>query len=144
VWLVAKSFQCDGKKPCGKCIEKPCDQECSYQPHIKHVKTELVEYLRSHQSWKYNAERIFHAIEANENIFAIIERVQNHKSVESIAQWLQATNRDFKSPSPIGSSHFMMAGCDNEMNDGVSPRFRWSSVTANEDIVQHLFTLYFT
>jgi hypothetical protein len=100
--------------------------------------------LKSHHSWKYNAECIFHAIEANENTFAIIERVQNHESVESIAQWLQAANGDSEGPSPISSSHFMMAGSDNEMDDDISPRFRWSSVTANEDIVQHLFTLYFT
>jgi hypothetical protein len=100
--------------------------------------------LKSHHLWKYNAERIFHAIEANENTFAIIERVQNHESVESIAQWLQAANGDSEGPSPISSSRFIMAGSDNEMDDGVSLRFRWSSVTANKDIVQHLFTLYFT
>jgi hypothetical protein len=74
----------------------------------------------------------------------IIERVQNHESVESIAQWLQAANGDSEGPSPISSSRSIIADSDNEMDDGVSPRFRWSSVTANEDIVQHLFTLYFT
>jgi hypothetical protein len=100
--------------------------------------------LRSYQSWKYNAERIFHAIEANENTSAIIERIQNHESVESIAQWLQAANSDSEGPSPISSSRFIMVGSDNEMDDRISPKFRWSSVTANEDIVQHLFTLYFT
>ncbi|PQE16267.1 nitrogen assimilation transcription factor nirA protein [Rutstroemia sp. NJR-2017a BVV2] len=65
---------------------------------------ELVESLRSHDSWKRNTERIFHAIEANENTSAIIERIQNHESVESIAQWLQETNSDFEGPSPKDSS----------------------------------------
>ncbi|PQE24996.1 hypothetical protein CJF32_00009567 [Rutstroemia sp. NJR-2017a WRK4] len=65
---------------------------------------ELVESLRSHDSWKRNAERIFHAIEANENTSAIIERIQNHESVESIAQWLQETNGDFEGPPPKDSS----------------------------------------
>ncbi|PQE19056.1 fungal specific transcription factor protein [Rutstroemia sp. NJR-2017a BVV2] len=65
---------------------------------------ELVESLRSHDSWKHNAERIFHAIEANENTYAIIERIQNHESVESIAQWLQETNGDFEGPPPKDSS----------------------------------------
>ncbi|PQE05389.1 fungal specific transcription factor protein [Rutstroemia sp. NJR-2017a BBW] len=95
---------CDGKEPCGKCIEKPPQQRCCYQPHIKYIKMELVESFRSHDSWKRNAERIFHAIEANENTSAIIERIQNHESVESIAQWLQETNGGFESPSPKDSS----------------------------------------
>jgi hypothetical protein len=102
--MVAKSFQCDGKEPCGKCIEKPPQQRCCYQPHIKYIKMELVENLRSHDSWKRNTERIFHAIEANENTSAIIERIQNHESVESIAQWLQETNGDFEGPPPKDSS----------------------------------------
>ncbi|PQE17802.1 nitrogen assimilation transcription factor nirA protein [Rutstroemia sp. NJR-2017a BVV2] len=76
----------------------------------------------------------------NENISAIIERVQNHDLVETIARWLEATNGKFKGLSPIDSSYFMIAGSDNEMDDNVSPRFRWSLVTANEDT----FTLYFT
>ncbi|PQE21346.1 hypothetical protein CJF31_00011354 [Rutstroemia sp. NJR-2017a BVV2] len=137
-------MHCDGNKPCGRCIDNPCDQECSYQPHSKHGKTELVESLKSHDSWKRNAERVFQAIEANENTSVIIERIQNHESVESIAQWLQAANSNSEGPSPISSSRCIIVGSDNEMDDCASPGFRWSSVTANENIVQHLLTLYFT
>jgi hypothetical protein len=100
--------------------------------------------LKSHDSWKRKSERVFRAIEANENIFAIIEQLQNHESVESIAQQLQDINGDVKGPLSKDSSLSIVEGSDHERDNGSSSIFRWSSVTADEEIIHYLLTLYFT
>ncbi|KAM3067486.1 hypothetical protein ACMFMG_011631 [Clarireedia jacksonii] len=135
--------KCDGKEPCGRCVFKALGN-CAYQPHTKHAKMQMVESLRSYQHWRRDAESIFHAIEANENISIIIDRLQNHGSIESIAQWLQSTNDDLDGRSSGASPHSTIEPTDNETN-GVGPSaFQWSSLPADEEIMHHLFTLYFT
>lgn len=142
IGAAAKYAQCDGKEPCGRCIDRALGT-CAYQPHTKHAKIQMVESLRSHQQWRQDAESIFRAIEANEDIPTIVDRLQNHESIESIAQFLQSSNYDSEVHSPRASSHSTMDVTDNETSGGPSA-FRWSTVTANDEILHHLFILYFT
>ncbi|KAM3067111.1 hypothetical protein ACMFMG_011667 [Clarireedia jacksonii] len=116
--------KCDGRKPCGKCIGRPLQQECCYQPHVKHVKMELLDSLRSHHLWKYDIERIFRAIETNENTSTIVERIQNYDSAETIAQWLREAKGDSEDPSLKDSSLSIVESSDHEKDNRSSSLFR--------------------
>ena len=87
--------------------------------------------------------QILQALCTDEKVPEILDRLQNGETYESIVDWLgRAPLDDFETLSPRLSQHSTFDASDHEMG-GVSSNFKWTSVTSNTAILDHLFQLYF-
>jgi hypothetical protein len=88
-------------------------------------------------------EQILQALSTDEKVPEILDRLQNGETYESIVDWLgRAPLDDFETLSPRLSQHSTFDASDHEMG-GVPSNFKWTSVTSNTSILDHLFQLYF-
>ena len=89
-------------------------------------------------------EQILQALSTDEQVPEILDRLKNGETYESIVEWLgRAPMDDYETLSPRLSQHSTFEASDHEMA-GVSPtNFRWTSVTSNTAVLDHLFQLYF-
>jgi len=135
--------KCDGKKPCKRCAGRVEDSECIYEVHIKHAKEELVKQIKELRAKGHLTEQILQALSTDEKVPEIIERLRNGDTYESIVEWLgRSPTADFETLSPRGSQHSTFEATDHEMA-GVDSPFRWTTVTSDTAILDHLFQLYF-
>ncbi|KAH6699925.1 putative nitrogen assimilation transcription factor nirA [Leptodontidium sp. MPI-SDFR-AT-0119] len=78
--------------------------------------------------------------EAAENTLSTDEKVPD---ILGIVEWLgRAPMDEFETLSPRESRHSAFEGSDHEMS-GVSSTSRWTSVTSDTVVLDHLFQLYF-
>jgi hypothetical protein len=135
-------MQCDGKKPCKRCATRVETSECIYEIHIKHAKEELVKQIKDLRAKDHMTEQILQALSTDEKVPEILERLKNGETYESIVEWLgRAPIDDFETLSPRLSQHSTFEASDYEMSGVASTR--WTTVTSNTAVLDHLFQLYF-
>ncbi|TGO21641.1 hypothetical protein BPAE_0208g00120 [Botrytis paeoniae] len=133
--------KCDGKQPCTRCTSKRSSfqDECIYEPHTKNAKTMLVRDLKESHGIRHKAEKIFTWLANNtENEHDILERIKNRESITEIADWLESIES-------TGESQLSIYGSSNNELDGDLPNeFAWTTVTDDDEVIDHLISLYFT
>ena len=86
-------------------------------------------------------EQILQALSTDEKIPEILERLKNGETYEYIVEWLgRSPNADMEAMSPLESQLSMLEGSDQEMG---ATNFRWTSVTSDTAVLDHLFQLFF-
>jgi hypothetical protein len=135
--------QCDGKKPCKRCATRLETAECIYEIHIKHAKEELVKQIKELKAKDHLTEQILQALSTDEKVPDILERLKNGETYESIVEWLgRSSVEDLETLSPRESQHSTFEVSDHEMG-GVSLPGRWTTVTNDKAVMDHLLQLYF-
>ncbi|TGO08893.1 hypothetical protein BTUL_0187g00120 [Botrytis tulipae] len=133
--------KCDGQQPCTRCTSKRSlhQEECVYEPHTKNAKTMLVRDLKESHDIRHKAEKIFTWLASNtENEHDILERIKNRESIAEIANWLESIESH-------GESQLSIYGSSNNELDGDLPNdASWTTVTDNDEVIDHLISLYFT
>ncbi|KAL3428502.1 nitrogen assimilation transcription factor nit-4 (fungal specific transcription factor) [Phlyctema vagabunda] len=139
--------KCDGKQPCKRCASRVETSDCVYEIHIKHAKEELVRQIKELKAKDHVTEQILHALSSSddEQIPEIVQRLRRGDEYQSIATWLEkATAADDEILSPRGSQHSLnLESSDHEMSGTKSNQFRWTYVTSNPAVIDHLLQLYF-
>ncbi|KAE8442503.1 hypothetical protein EG329_003284 [Mollisiaceae sp. DMI_Dod_QoI] len=135
--------KCDGKKPCKRCATRLETSECIYEIHIKHAKEELVKQIKELKAKDHLTEQILQALSTDEKVPEILERLKNGETYESIVECLgRSPIEDLETLSPRESQHSTFEASDHEMS-GVSTTTKWTTVTTDTAILDHLFQLYF-
>jgi hypothetical protein len=89
-------------------------------------------------------EQILQALSTDEKVPDILDRLKNGETYQSIVEWLgRSPMDDFETLSPRESQHSTSEASDHEMGGVPSTIFKWTSVTSNTAILDHLFQLYF-
>ncbi|KAF7914647.1 uncharacterized protein EAF01_001053 [Botrytis porri] len=133
--------KCDGKQPCTRCTSKRSlfQENCAYEPHTKNAKTILVRDLKESHDIRHKAERIFTWLANNtDNEHDILERIKNRESITEIATWLESIERNGESQLSI------YGGSNNELDGDLLNDSSWTTVTDDEEVIEHLISLYFT
>lgn len=141
---TADVSQCDGRKPCKRCASRVESSECIYKVHVKHAKEDLVKQIKELERRDNLNEQILQALSTDERLPEILQRLRNGETYESIGDWLDRST-PFEGPdnSPPGIlQHSALEPSDSDMG-GMSVPFRWTSVTSDSTILDHLFQLYF-
>ncbi|KAH8656216.1 hypothetical protein BGZ60DRAFT_385086 [Tricladium varicosporioides] len=135
--------KCDGKKPCKRCASRVETSECIYEVHIKHAKEELVKQINELKARDHLTEQILQALSTDERVPEILERLKNGETYEGIVEWLgRSSIEDLEALSPRTSQHSTIETSDHEMG-GISSAFKWTTVTTDSAVLDHLFQLYF-
>jgi hypothetical protein len=138
------SHQCDGKTPCKRCATRTGTPECIYEIHIKHAKEELVQQIKDLKAKDHLTKRIFQALSTDEKVPEILDRLKNRETYESIVEWLHPNPlEDSEMLSPRVSQHSASEVSDQEVGESNADKFRWTSVTTNLTVLDHLLQLYF-
>ncbi len=117
--------------------------ECIYEIHIKHAKEELVKQIKELRAKDHLTEQILQALSTDENVPEILERLKNGDTYESIVEWLgRSPIEDYETLSPRGSQISTFEAEDHEMG-GITSATRWTTVTSDNAVLDHLFQLYF-
>ncbi|KAM0309018.1 hypothetical protein ACHAO8_009425 [Botrytis cinerea] len=133
--------KCDGNQPCTRCTSKRSlyQEECAYEPHTKNAKTMLVRNLKESHDIRNKAERIFTWLaNGTDNEHDILERIKNRDSITDIANWLESIESNGESQLSI------YAGSNNELDGDLPSEFVWTTVTGDDEVIEHLISLYFT
>lgn len=86
-------------------------------------------------------EQILQAISSDEQVPEIVNRLKDGETYEAIVEWLgRSSLANFETLSPRTSHHSAFETSDHDIN---VPVFRWSSVTTDSAVLDHLFQLYF-
>ncbi|KAG0649396.1 Nitrogen assimilation transcription factor nirA [Hyphodiscus hymeniophilus] len=140
--------KCDGETPCERCTTR--GEECVYERHVKYAKEELVKDIRELRVGKNVMERIFEALSNDEKVPEVLDRLRSRETYESIVKWLGPSHAhglgrspELETLSPRESHHSAFEGSDHEMEGVSQTPFRWTVVTSNQAIINHLFQLYF-
>ncbi|KAF5877651.1 putative c6 transcription protein [Botrytis fragariae] len=133
---IARS-KCNGEQPCSRCIKKLQAGECFYETHTKIVKEKLVESLKESHAINRMAEQVFESLAVADDEREILNRIRNRDSIQDIAKWLETTVDVKEQLSTLRIN-------DNEVDGLETSDFHWTTVTADEDVLHHLFSLYFT
>ncbi|TGO80923.1 hypothetical protein BPOR_1523g00030 [Botrytis porri] len=83
------------------------------------------------------AERVFESLAVADEGCEILNRIRNKDSIQDIAQWLGTTVDAKEQQSTLRI-------IDNEVDGLETSAFHWTTVTADKDVLHHLFSLYFT
>ncbi|CAG8961044.1 hypothetical protein HYFRA_00002584 [Hymenoscyphus fraxineus] len=136
--------KCDGKKPCKRCASRVETSECVYEVHIKHAKEELVKQIKELKARDHLTDQILQALSTDEKVPEILERLKNGEEYESIVEWLgRSPIEDFETLSPRTSQHSTFEVSDDHEMGGIANVFRWTTVTYDSAVLDHLFQLYF-
>ncbi|KAF7935588.1 hypothetical protein EAE99_002568 [Botrytis elliptica] len=133
---IARS-KCNGEQPCSRCIKRFQAGECFYGTHTKIVKEKLVESLKESHAINRMAERVFESLAVADDERKILNRIRNRDSIQDIAQWLETT-------VDVKEQLSTLRIVDNEVDGLDTSGFHWTTVTADKDVLHHLFSLYFT
>lgn len=104
----------------------------------------MVKQIKELRAKDHLTEQILHALSTDEKVPEILDRLKNGETYESIVEWLgRSPMEDFETLSPKESQHSTFEASDQEMGGVSSTSFRWTTVTSNKAILDHLFQLYF-
>ncbi|TVY44768.1 Nitrogen assimilation transcription factor [Lachnellula subtilissima] len=135
--------KCDGEKPCHRCASRIEFSDCVYEVHIKHAKEELVRQIRELEAKDHLTDQILQALSTDENVPEILERLRNGEGYSTIVKSLgRSPIEDLETTSPRTSHHSTFEGADHEMG-GTSSSNKWTTVTSDSAVLDHLFQLYF-
>ncbi|KAG9238959.1 hypothetical protein BJ875DRAFT_366647 [Amylocarpus encephaloides] len=135
--------KCDGEAPCRRCSSRVETSECVYEVHIKHAKEELVKQIKELKAKDHLTDQILNALSSGEQVPEILDRLKRGETYHGIVDWLGRSPIEGLEPlSPQISQRSAMDVADHEMGDMPTSR-RWSSVTSDQAILDHLFQLYF-
>lgn len=99
----------------------------------------LVKNLKESHDIRHKAERIFTWLaNGTENEHDILERIKNRDSITDIANWLESIESNGESQLSI------YAGSNNELDGDLPSEFVWTTVTSDDEVIEHLISLYFT
>jgi hypothetical protein len=141
---LADVLQCDGKQPCKRCASRAQRAECIYEAHIKYEKGELVKQIKELKAKNHLTEQILQALCNDEKVPEILERLKNDGTYESIVEWLgRLPMEGFETLSPSQSQHSSFTASGHEIGGINSTTFRWTSVTSDTAVLDHLLKLYF-
>lgn len=74
----------------------------------------------------------------------ILERLKNGEEYESIVEWLgRSPIEDFEALSPRTSQHSNFEPTEDHEMGGTTTVFKWTAVTYDSAVLDHLFQLYF-
>lgn len=138
--------QCDGKQPCKRCSSRVETSDCVYEIHIKHAKEELVRQIKDLKAKDHLTDQILQALSssADEQGAEIVERLRNGESYQSIGEWLsRSSGVEDGMFSPRGSQHSTVDASDQEIDGIRSSGGRWTFVTSDLSVLDHLLQLYF-
>ncbi|RDW58156.1 hypothetical protein BP6252_13567 [Coleophoma cylindrospora] len=138
--------KCDGKQPCKRCSLRVETSDCVYELHIKHVKEELVQQIKDLKAKDHLTDQILQALSNgdDEHVPEILERLRNGESYHTIVEWLGRLSAGGDGVfSPRGSQHSTVDTSDYEMGGTKSSSARWTFVTSDPSILDHLLQLYF-
>ncbi|TVY82922.1 Nitrogen assimilation transcription factor [Lachnellula suecica] len=136
--------KCDGKRPCGRCASRLENTECVYEVHIKHAKEELVKQIKELKAKDHLVEQILQALSTDEKVPEILDRLKKGETYESIVEWLgRSPIEDFETMSPRTSQHSTFDVSDHEMGGMTSGSSKWTTVSSDSGVLDHLFQLYF-
>ncbi|KAF7900743.1 hypothetical protein BELL_0737g00030 [Botrytis elliptica] len=133
--------KCDGKQPCSRCTSRRSlyQEDCVYEPHTKNAKTMLVRDLKESHDIRHKAEKIFTWLANNtEKEHDILERIKNRESITEIASWLESIESNGESQLSI------YGGSSNELDCDPPNDSSWTTVTDDDEVIDHLISLYFT
>jgi hypothetical protein len=92
----------------------------------------------------YLTEQILQALSTDEKVPEILERLKSGETYESIVEWLgRSPIGDFETLLPWKSQHSTFEALDHETSGISSTSFKWTSVTSDIAVLDHLFQLYF-
>jgi len=86
-------------------------------------------------------DQILQGLSTDDNVPEILSRLKQGDTYEAIVAWLERSSIDALSPIESYSSTIDVS--DHEMGGVSSTLFRWTSVTSDAAILDHLFQLYF-
>ena len=143
------------KPSCGRCKSRKTESLCRYEVHVNTAKEEMVremKELRERNDW---VERILRALRSDTEGQDIINHLRNGESYKNIAGRLrQGTLGEIIKDSPVAERQLSEAFMDLEMNaasDGtlgmdlyLPDDARWTNVTTDDTLLDHLLGLYFT
>lgn len=88
-------------------------------------------------------DQIFQALSTDEKVPEILERLRNGEPHRTIVKSLgRSPIEDLETTSPKTSHHSTFEAADHEMG-GTSPSNKWTTVTSDSAVLDHLFQLYF-
>lgn len=141
---MTDNLQCDGKKPCKRCATRLEVSECIYEIHIKHAKEELVKQIKELRTKDHLTDQILQALSTDEKVPDILERLKNGETYENIVEWLgRSPIEDLETLSPHESHHSIYETSDHEMTGISTITAKWTTVTSDTAVLDHLFQLYF-
>jgi hypothetical protein len=92
----------------------------------------------------YLTEQILQALSTDEKVPKILERLKSSETYKSIVEWLrQSPIDDFETLLLKESQHSTSEASDHETSGISSTRLKWTSVTSDTAVLDHLFQLYF-
>jgi hypothetical protein len=94
---------------------------CVYEVHAKRAKADLIKQLKALEGKNDLLERILDALSADEQVSAIIQRLKNGDTYDSIVKWLDPapTRKQVNQPHDVVDPGF---GSEYEMRRGVRQR----------------------
>lgn len=130
-------------------------ESCRYEIHVNTAKEEMVKEMRGLQERNDWVERILRALQSDSEGHGIIDALRKGESYKSIATRLKrGPLSDIAKESPTAERQLSEAFMDIEMNsssDGtlgielyLEEGRRWTYVTTDNGLVDHLLALYFT
>lgn len=100
----------------------------------------MVKQIKELMAKDHLSEQILQALSTDEKVPEVLERLKKGETYESIVEWLgRSPIADLEAMSPRESQ---LSALDAEDHD-MGTTFRWTSVTADTAILDHLFQLYF-
>lgn len=120
--------------------------QCVYEVHIKHAKEELIKQIKDLRTKDHLTEKILTTLSqsTSDQIPGILQRLRNGDSYAAIVEWLgHASVEDYDGVSPRESQQSTFEQSDHEMSGLANAAFRWTVVTTDTAIFDHLFQLYF-
>jgi len=121
--------------------------DCVYEIHIKHAKEEMVQQIRELTAYQQMTEKVLTTIATgSEQTLNIIKWLQEGESLAKIVQSLSGSKQDHPdvtmedARSPANSSH---SDAQDKLEIS-SKAFQWTTVTSDDRVFQHLFSLYFS
>ena len=132
------------KTPCKRCATRAQIPLCIREARIKHAKEELVEQIKELKAKYHLSEQILGALSTDEQVPKILQRLKDGETYKSIGEWLsRASIHKYNAPSPTKSQHSYFNASDREI-ENISTNFRWTAVTSDTTVLDHLFQLYFS
>lgn len=90
------------------------------------------------------SEQILGALSIDEQVPKILQLLKDGETYKSIGEWLdRASMHKYNAPSPTESQHSYSNASDREM-ESIPSHFRWTAVTSDTTVLDHLFQLYFS
>lgn len=136
--------KCDGQVPCSRCSTRG-EPECVYEIHVKHAKEEMVKQIKDFTAHEQLTGKILTAIASgSDQTPNIIQRLQDGDSLSTIVDSLAQDVPDVPMEDFLSRRNSADYVLDHHEVEPASKGFQWTTVTSDERVLRHLFSLYFS